>query len=71
LSPWVITAKVSPEHGLPVAAMFTALVVLPPLPPELEPELELLELPPHAASSSTAAATNAGTTRLRRSRLID
>jgi hypothetical protein len=44
--------------------MLTALVV------ELLPLL-LLELLPHAASNSAAAAISTGTPRLRRSRLID
>jgi hypothetical protein len=57
-------------QGLPLDAMFTALVacelVLPAL-LELEPELEL---DPHAATSIAAASTAMGAATLRRSCLI-
>ncbi len=65
LSPWVISANLYAEHGFPLAAMFTALVVVP-----LEVVL-LLELLPHAATSRAATPKAATTPIVRDSRLID
>jgi hypothetical protein len=62
LSPWVMNAK-RYEHGLPLAAMFTAVVVF-----FFEP---VFELPPQAVTSSAAVATTIGTAKLRRRSLID
>ena len=66
LSPWVISANLYDEQGFPLAAMFTALVVVPLL---LALLLELLL--PHAATSRAATPTAATIPIVRDSRLID